>query len=437
MNISMNALRALVRKDLILYFSNRRSLLITLLAPILIAAFFGSLFGAGNAKPSRIPIAVVDLDNSAVTGKIVAAMQADATLDVQPMAETAARELVLKGKMRAAVVFPANFGADASRAMFRNIDKPQVRVDYDPSQSITLQVVNGVLVQHIMKAVSQTMFSGDGANPPLASARDDVNKSTTMSVADKRDLLGMFDSIERVQTRLSTDKTNNAGTAAKGGMGGFDLPFTTKAEAVMSNRDSKYNGYSQSFAGMSVQFILFMGIDLGVGLLLARRLGLWKRLRSAPISRSLLLLSAMASTTLIASLLMLCIYAAAIAFFGVRIEGSIAGFLGMVLSFGLLTATFGLLIAALGKTPEATRGLAVLATLLLVMLGGAWVPSFIFPEWLQTVSLAIPTRWAIDGLTAMTWRGLGFSAALAPIAATLGFSLLFGAVAIWRFDWEE
>ena len=43
MNTALNALRALVRKDLILYFSNRRSLMITLLAPILIAGFFGSL----------------------------------------------------------------------------------------------------------------------------------------------------------------------------------------------------------------------------------------------------------------------------------------------------------------------------------------------------------------------------------------------------------
>jgi ABC-2 type transport system permease protein len=188
---------------------------------------------------------------------------------------------------------------------------------------------------------------------------------------------------------------------------------------------------------MSVQFILFMGLDLGIGLLLARRLGLWKRLRAAPISRGLLLLASITGTTLIASVLMLAIYAIALAFFGVRIDGSIAGFLGIIFAFGTLTASFGLLIASLGKTPEATRGLAVLATLLMVMLGGAWVPSFIFPEWLQLVSMAVPTRWVIDGLAAMTWRGLGLQAALLPIAATLGFSLLFSAVAIWRFDWEE
>jgi ABC-2 type transport system permease protein len=139
----------------------------------------------------------------------------------------------------------------------------------------------------------------------------------------------------------------------------------------------------------------------------------------------------------IACLLLAGIYAAALAFFGVRIEGSIAGFVAVSLAFALLTATFGLLIAALGRTPEATRGIAIVSTLLLVMLGGAWVPTFVFPEWMQTATLVVPTRWAIDGLEAMTWRGLGFDAALAPVGVMLAFSAAFGWIAVKQFNWEE
>ena len=109
----------------------------------------------------------------------------------------------------------------------------------------------------------------------------------------------------------------------------------------------------------------------------------------------------------------------------------------MALAFALLTSTFGLLIAALGKTPEATRGLAILATLLLVMLGGAWVPTFVFPEWLQRVTVYVPTRWAIDGLEAMTWRGLDLQAAVMPVAAMVAASAVFAAIAIRRFRWDE
>jgi ABC-2 type transport system permease protein len=171
--------------------------------------------------------------------------------------------------------------------------------------------------------------------------------------------------------------------------------------------------------------------------LLMRRQGIWKRLRAAPVSRRLLLGSRILSGTVIAMLLLAGIYAAAIAFFGVRIDGSSAGFVAVALAFSLLTATFGLLIAAIGRTPEATRGIAIVATLLLVMLGGAWVPTFVFPEWLQTATLVVPTRWAIDGLAAMTWRGLPFAAALAPVGVLLAFSAAFAWIAVRRFDWEE
>lgn len=210
-----------------------------------------------------------------------------------------------------------------------------------------------------------------------------------------------------------------------------------RKQSVAGTRDSQYNGYAHSFAGMSVQFILFLGIDLGVALLLARRMGLWKRLRAAPLSRATLIASRMTSGAVVATVLMIAIFAAAIAIFGVRIRGSIAGFALITLTFAIMTASFGLFIAAVGKTPEATRGLAIVATLIMVMLGGALVPSFIFPQWLQTASLVVPTRWAVDGLDAMIRRGLGFDAAPAPSAVLLGFALLFALLAMWRFRWDE
>ena len=69
----------------------------------------------------------------------------------------------------------------------------------------------------------------------------------------------------------------------------------------------------------------------------------------------------------------------------------------------------------------------------MVMLGGAWVPSFVFPQWLQTVTLFVPTRWAVDGFDAMTWRGLGLDVAVESMAVQSGFALLFGALAVWKF----
>ena len=427
----MTAFLALVRKDLILYFSNKRALIITLAAPIAIAAFFGSLFGNSDKTPTRVPIAIVDFDKSPITKQIILGMKGDTALNVTELDEAAALDQVKKGKLRAAVVLPAKFGEHSSRAMFSSSPKPDVKIHYDPSQSIALAMVRGMLAQHVMKSVAQSMM-GTGGGKMVADVRLEVAASKDMAADTRRDLLALFETVERVQKRneIAIAATNPAGPS-------FDLPFKTVALEATGNEARKYNSYAHSFGGMTVQFLLFMGIDLGIGLLLMRRMGLWKRLRAAPVSRALLLGTTIASGTLIALLLMSAIFAVAIAAFGVRIDGSIIGFIGIMIAFALLASSFGLLIAAIGKTPEATRGLAIFTTLLMVMLGGAWVPSFIFPEWLQTVSLAMPARWAVDGFDAMTWRGLGLDAAMVSMGAMLAFSAAFTAIAIWRFDWEE
>ena len=92
--------------------------------------------------------------------------------------------------------------------------------------------------------------------------------------------------------------------------------------------------------------------------------------------------------------------------FGVRIQGSLVGFFAVSIACAIMAATFGLLIAALGKTPAATRGVTTFAVLIMVMLGGAWVPTFVFPAWMQRATIVVPARWAVDGLDAMTWRGI-------------------------------
>jgi ABC-2 type transport system permease protein len=433
----MNAFVALVRKDLVLYFSNPRAVVMSIAAPIMIAAFFGSLFGGGDTKPANITVAITDLDRSQLSASIVAALRADSALTISESSEAQAVAQVKAGKLRAAVTFPAGFGASAPRALFGGAAKPEIVLNYDPSQSMVLPLVRGLLAQHVMEQVSQSVISGSSGL--LKDLREQVSQSRQLSTERRGDLVTLFDSLARVQSRAQAEPAaaSSAASAADSNGPKFSVPFSTREVEANANPEKQYNSYSHSFAGMGVQFILLMGVDVAVGLLMLRRLGLWKRLRAAPLSRTKLLGSRIASCALIAILVFAAIYAVAMAFFQVRIEGSLIGFLAVLVAFALLTASFGLLIAALGKTPEATRGLAIVATLLLVMLGGAWVPSFIFPAWLQTVSLFVPTRWAIEGLDAMTWRGLPIDAALLPVGVMLAFSAAFAAIAIPRFQWEE
>ncbi len=138
-----------------------------------------------------------------------------------------------------------------------------------------------------------------------------------------------------------------------------------------------------------------------------------------------------------AMIIMLAVFGFARVVFGVRIEGSFAGFLGVCVAFAMMTAAFGLLVAVLGKTPEATRGIAILVTLILVMLGGV-VLAFLLPRGFTRASLAVPDALAVDGLDGLVWRGWGLagSAGAHGVRALVAFAAVFGVIAV-RFRWES
>jgi len=411
--------------------SDRRALIMSFIAPIAIASFFGSLFGdGGGSERAKIPVALVDEDSSAVSRAIVAGAQGDTTLALTQVARDAARRRVREGAAAVAVVVPKGFGEAAGQAFFSGRMRPEMTMWYDPSRTAELGMVRGILTQHVMEAVSREMFGGESGRRLLDSTLRDIDQ-TALAGEQKEALRSLLQSARRFYNDPAAQASDQAPR-------GFTMPYTVAEEAVTSSdTNAAYNGYAHSFAGMGAQFTLFAAIDLGLGILLERQRGLWKRLRSAPISRVWLLAGKAVSGAIIGFVTMVVAFTFAIIVFKVRISGSVTGFVLIIAAYALMASAFGLLIAAVGHTPGGTRGVAILASLLMVMLGGAWVPAFIFPAWLQRVTLLIPVRWAIDGLDAMTWRGLGLDAAVRPTLVLLGFALAFGALALARFRWEE
>src|SRR5437763_9581133 len=114
----MTAFIALVRKDLILYLSDRRALLMHLVLPIVIAAFFGSVFGGSSAKGGGIDVALVQQDTSPAGAKIAAGLKADPNLHVTVMDLARAEQAVRKGSQAVAIVLPAGFAEAAGSALF-------------------------------------------------------------------------------------------------------------------------------------------------------------------------------------------------------------------------------------------------------------------------------------------------------------------------------
>lgn len=422
----MTAFLAVVRKDLQLFLTDRRAVLMQIVAPIVISAFFGFVFtrSTGSTDAARIAVLVTDLDGSAISKGVVEGLAAEAALEVKPLAADAARDEVRRGHAVVAVVLPAGFGAAAAKALFRGAGKPDVPLLYDPSHTPELALVGGLLTRHAMQAVSQEAFSREGVAEQLLAL-----ETAPIEPERKAALRNLLGDVMKLGPSAP-------GGGSGGGLPGLSLPYEVHAEAVTAQPRVPYNGFAHAFAGMSVQFILFAGINMGVGILLDKQRGVWKRLRAAPLSKTLVLGAKTASGALIAFITLSVVFAFAIVLFGVRVQGSAVGFVGVLLSIALMASTFGILIAALGKTPEATRGISIFAVLIMVMLGGAWVPTFIFPAWLQKATLVVPARWAVDGIEGATWRGLPLSSAIPGIGVLCAFAILFAVLAAWRFDWE-
>jgi ABC-2 type transport system permease protein len=429
-------LLAMVRKDLQLFFSDRRSVIVSFLVPIAIASFFGSIFnGPRTGERAKITVMVVDQDDSTISKAIVSGTAADENLKLTPSDAESARDSVRRGKTAVAVIIPKGFGEAAGAAFFGDGQKPELEMAYDPSRNTELAMVRGIMTQHVMEAVSREMFGGAQGRKYLDRALPQIEGSANMSAAQKQALLQMLRSVQSFYNQ--TPAPSPQSPASNPQPRGITMPYTVKEQAMTSGANVAYNGYAHSFAGMAIQFLLFAMANLGVEMLLERQRGLWKRLRSAPVSRLTLLAGKVLSGALISLMILGVCFAFAMVVFRVRIEGGVAGFVGVSIACALMASTFGVLVAALGNSPATARGVTTLAVLMMVMLGGAWVPTFIFPAWLQQLTLVVPVRWAVDGLDAMTWRGIGSAGAVASIAVLIAFAAVFGAVAAARFRWEE
>ena len=379
--MAITALLAMVRKDLLLFFSDRRSVIVAFAVPIFIGSFFGSITGGSgqsNGRP-KVSVAIADEDGSTLSKAIVSNAFADPGLRVTAQSPAEVKDVVRKGESAVGIVIPPKFGEGTLQSLMRRSDaKPELAIYYDPSRMIEAQLVQGVMTGHIVAAMT-----------------------------------------------------------AAAGLPRPSPPFTITAEALTSRENVPYNSFAHAFAGMGIQFLLFSAINLGIEMLTERERGLWARLRSAPISKMLIIGAKIVSITIVSLMTLLVSFGFAMAVFHVRIAGSYIGFAAVAISCSMMAAGFGLLVAALGNSPKTARGVSTLATLVMVMLGGAWVPTFIFPKWLQQITVIVPVRWAVDGLDATTWRGLGLSSAVMPTLVLLGFAAVFTAVSLARFRWEE
>ena len=426
----MKAWYWVLKKDLRRFFADRRGAILTVLLPVMLASLFGMMF-APRKSSEALGLLVADEDHGPRVRAFVEAVVASPSFDATEVDSATARKRLAEGDASLALVLPAGTDAALKPAAMFGGERGSVELLYDPSHQAERSMAVGLLTELLMRQMSAA-FSDQTQRTGMFDDLD--HEIAALPETPERKKLRQFFAQGR---ELGLDPAPSAeGEPESEGAGlGPPLDFVAK-EVAAKGEVAGYNSYAHSFAGMLLMYLLFAGQSAARRLLVEREEGTLLRVRLAPVRPSAVLLGSAASASIIALLATVVVYAVGIAVFGVQVRGSWPGFALVVAAQAAFVGGFGLLLAGLGRSDQQIAAIGSLVVLLLSVLGGAMVPSFIMPPWVRAVSQALPTYWATKGLAAMTWRGLGFEAALLPAAVLAGSGVLIGFVGLRRFRWE-
>jgi ABC-2 type transport system permease protein len=359
----------LAGKDWRLFWSDRRAAVLAFLVPILLASVFGIIFDRPTRDRSRVrlPILVAFESDDASARATLEGLSANEHLELEFVAIAELDGRLADREPGVGVIIPANIDALE--------DRPRLVIRHHPLRSLEARWAEGAIAEGLMKRLATTRLG------------------------------------------IPADRL-------------VECPYRIET-AVAAGPHREFNSYSHSFCGMTIQYLLFWGMESGLLLLRERRSGVWMRLRTAPVPFSAILLGRALATALIAFLQVLATFAFGYLAFGVTVGGSGFGFLAAAMLISLLAAGFGLVVAAVGGTESRARSLSILAILGISLLGGLWLPSFVLPEWIRMVSVGLPTTWAMRALDATTWQGSSFAAVLPSLFALSAFSLALLGLAFW------
>src|SRR6185436_4589656 len=104
-------LRAMLKKDLRIFFGDRRAVITAFAMPIVIASFFGVIFKgqSSGGSATRIDVLVVNNDTGSIAKAIVAGILGDSSLKATMTTLDTARDRIRRGTSPVAIVIPSGF----------------------------------------------------------------------------------------------------------------------------------------------------------------------------------------------------------------------------------------------------------------------------------------------------------------------------------------
>ncbi|HEX6225038.1 MAG TPA: ABC transporter permease [Chryseolinea sp.] len=359
----------------------------------------------------KLEVLFIDHDQDSLSAKVKKAFQASPNVVLIQEQDTAeAKKLVQAGKFKAAIIIPDQASADLRRktkqlisSVFSNFGLPaevdsaklptiDIRLFFDPAiKSNYKQALSGSLekisasvqAEWILDELQQQLSEGNEEAPPKIA----VDLSKIMRV-DQR-----YASENKYQGVILNSVQHNvpawtmfamffilyplAGNFIKEREEGSMLRLRLISGSQWPVISGKFGFY---FMICLVQFILM----IAVGIYVMPLLGLTKLiLGSNPL-----------------------------------------GILITACSVAMAATGYGVLIAVYFRTPQQALSFGSVSVVILSAIGGVWVPIYVMPEILQTVSRFSPMSWGLESFNDLFLRQASIPAILPNVLRLIGFALV-------------
>jgi len=391
----------------------------------------GGLFSDGGDNP--IEILVVNDDTGTIGAQIVEGLQAtegfavETEWDGAALTRARAEALIADQERSIAVIIPADFSDTIQRSVF---DTP---TDETPQKAQIDLVVDPALSSQFVGPVKGTLTG--------------LSQQALMTGVAPRGIDLFLDQIDQTagaslptETRESLREQALRSTAG-GGITGSVVEVVQMQPAGMEIEQFP-NSVQQNVPGWTLFGVFFISQTLATSLLEEKKVGTFRRLLVAPMSRAALLLGKLTPFLIVNLVQIVLMFAVGV--FIMPLVGAPKLELGphpealilISLAVSLAATGLGLLIAALAKTAEQIGGIGSLLVVTMAALGGVMVPRYIMPDFMQTIGLITPHAWALTAYQDVLVRGYDVARILPEVAALMGFAVVFFGVALWRFKWD-
>ncbi|HZM00130.1 MAG TPA: ABC transporter permease [Planctomycetota bacterium] len=416
----------LARKDLRQYFRDKVGMALGFLLPLALVAVFGFIMGraGGSSGMPRVEIAVVDLERSPESERLVEALAGVESLDLsrpdagEVWSRDDALARVRDGDEPMALVIPEGYAAGA---------EPELILD--PGREIEQQLVAIGLFQALIEVQGDEAGWALSRRALLQAGLPEEWSGRVFTLTE-----GFRGSVEALFTEAETQGKLEAGaeapgeppadgaeatgeaTAADGGGGesgvdlqGFmqDLLPVQRTEVLPEGRQEQITyQVSHAVSGMTVMMLMFSLVGFGRSLLAERDRGTLRRLLAAPIDARAILLSKFLGVFLIGLLLIAVLFTFSALVFELDVLGRLDTLVVLSAATALACTGFAVAIAAWAKTDKQADGVSTLVILLMSSIGGCWMPLMLMPEAVQLAARCTLPYWSLSGYQGSFWHGM-------------------------------